>query len=330
MNILICFGTRPEYIKVKSLIDNFENIKTCFTGQHEDLLKYVNVDYRLEINENISENRLNNIICNIMKYIFIFDNIDYVLVQGDTTSALAIAISAYNNKKKIIHLEAGLRSGNIKDPFPEEMNRQLISRITDIHLCPTELNKQNLLNEKVSGKIFVVGNTGLDNINRVGCCYNNQVLITLHRRDNHDIIDRWFKEVEEIANKYENVEFMIPIHPNPDIKKYKYIFKKVKVVDSLDHDELIEYLKKCKFVISDSGGLQEECCYLNKKIIVCRKITERIESIGSNSIICDEIYKLKNIVEDIMNNYEINNNNCVYGNGNSWVLINNILINNII
>lgn len=174
MKILICFGTRPEYIKVKSLIDNIPDIKTCFTGQHKDLLKNINVDYSLSMEKELSENRLNNIFSNIFSYLNIFKDIDYVLVQGDTSSACAIALSAFNNGKKIIHLEAGLRSKNLKDPYPEEMNRQVIGRLADIHLCPTEFNKQNLIKENVSGEIYVVGNSGLDNISKEGCEYNNQ------------------------------------------------------------------------------------------------------------------------------------------------------------
>ena len=314
--ILICFGTRPEYIKVKSLIDNLPNIKTCFTGQHQDLLKNINVDYKLKIN-NDNDNRLNNIMCNIMKYNEIFNDIDYVMVQGDTTSACAIALSAFNNKKKIIHLEAGLRSGDLKNPYPEEMNRQLISRLSDIHLCPTKLNKENLEKENVNGKIYVVGNTGLDNINKENCYYGHYVVITLHRRDNLDIINKWFQEIEKIANKYNNIEFIFPLHLNPNIQKYKNIFKKVKVVQPMKYDDLIEYLKKCKFVISDSGGLQEECSYLNKKIIVCRKTTERHESLGIHSFICNNPNKLYDIVDEIMYNYEINAV-CPYGDGESW------------
>lgn len=317
MNILICFGTRPEYIKVKSLINNLPNIKTCFTGQHEDLIKNINVDYHLNINELLSENRLNNIMCNIMKYSYIFENIDYVMVQGDTTTACAIALSAFNHNKKIIHLEAGLRSNNLKDPFPEEMNRQVISRIADIYLCPTEFNKQNLEKENVNGKIYVVGNTGLDNISKEGCEYNNQVLITMHRRDNHHNMNKWFEELEKIANKYNNIEFMIPLHPNPNVQKHKYIFNKVKVVEPIKHDNLIEYVKKCKFVISDSGGLQEECSYLNKKIIVCRKTTERPESVGIHSFMCGEPELLEDLVEEINRKYQINAK-CPYGNGKSW------------
>lgn len=323
-NILICFGTRPEYIKVKSLIDNLQNAKTCFTGQHKDLLKNINIDYKLSMNKELSENRLNNIFSNILSY-NIFDDTEYVMVQGDTSTACAIALSAFNHGKKIIHLEAGLRSGNLKDPYPEEMNRQVIGRLADIHLCPTEFNKENLLKENVSGKIHVVGNTGLDNISKEGCEYNNQVLITMHRRDNHHNMDKWFEELEKLANKYSDIEFMIPLHPNPNVQKHKDIFKKVKVVEPMSHNDLVEYVKKCKFVISDSGGLQEECSYLNKKIIVCRKTTERPESIGIHSFMCGEPELLEDLVEEINKNYYVNAE-CPYGDGDSWVKITKLLI----
>lgn len=316
-NILICFGTRPEYIKVKSLIDKLPNVKTCFTGQHKDLLQNIDVDYKLSMEQNLSENRLNNILSNILSYNNIFQDIEYVMVQGDTSTACAIALSAFNHGKKIIHLEAGLRSQNLKDPYPEEMNRQVIGRLADIHLCPTIFNKENLLKENVSGEIHVVGNTGLDNISKEGCEYNSQVLITMHRRDNHHNMDKWFKELEKLANKYSDIEFMIPLHPNPNVQKHKAIFKKVKVVVPMSHSDLIEYVKKCKFVISDSGGLQEECSYLNKKIIVCRKTTERPESIGTHSFMCGEPQLLESLVDEINKNYEVNAE-CVYGDGYAW------------
>jgi len=315
-SILICFGTRPEYIKLKSLIENLPNIKTCFTGQHKDLLQNIDVDYNLSMERNLSENRLNNIFSNILSY-NIFDDIEYVMVQGDTSTACAIALSAFNHGIKIIHLEAGLRSGNLKDPYPEEMNRQVIGRLADIHLCPTEFNKENLIKENVSGQIHVVGNTGLDNISKEGCEYNNQVLITMHRRDNHHNMDIWFKKLENIANKYSDIEFIIPLHPNPNVQKHRNIFKKVKVVEPMTHSNLIEYVKKCKFVISDSGGLQEECSYLNKKIIVCRKTTERPESIGTHSFMCGEPETLEDLVDNINENYHVNAE-CPYGDGFAW------------
>ena len=324
LNILICFGTRPEYIKVKPLIHNLPNIKTCFTGQHEQLLQNVVVDYKIDMSDNISDNRLNNIICCIMKHTHIFENIDYVLVQGDTTSAVAMALSAFNNGIKVIHLEAGLRSNNLKDPYPEEVNRRCISRIADIHLCPTEFNKENLLKENVGGEIYVTGNTGLDNISKEGCEYGNKVLITMHRRDNHEKMEQWFQTMETIANKYKNIEFLIPLHPNPNVQKHKHLFQKVKVVEPMTHEAIIEYIKTCKFVISDSGGLQEECSYLNKKIIVCRKTTERPESIGVHSFMCDNPEMLEALVEQINESYEVVSV-CPYGNGDSWKNIGDII-----
>ena len=268
---------------------------------------------------------LNNIFCNILKYSHIFDDTDYVLVQGDTSTACAIALSAFNHGKKIIHLEAGLRSQNLKDPYPEEMNRQVIGRLADIHLCPTDFNKQNLLKENVSVQIHVVGNTGLDSISRDGCEYKNQVLVTMHRRDNHKKMNIWFTEIEEISHKYSDIEFLIPLHPNPNVQKHKHIFKKVKVVEPMSHSDLIEYVKKCKFVISDSGGLQEECSYLNKKIIVCRKTTERPESVGTHSFMCGNPEMLEGIVDNIYKEYIVDEK-CPYGNGKSWEKIKNSLM----
>jgi UDP-N-acetylglucosamine 2-epimerase (non-hydrolysing) len=323
MKLLICFGTRPEYIKVKSLIDNLDNIKTCFTGQHVDLLKNINVDYRLTMDK-MSDNRLNNIFCNILSFNNIFEDIDYVLVQGDTSTALSIAISAFNNNKKIIHLEAGLRSKNFKDPYPEEMNRQLISRIADINLCPTEFNKNSLLKENVFGTLHVTGNTGLDNINKDNVVYGNFILITLHRRDNHHNINEWFSEIERLANENRDLQFVIPIHPNPDVQKHKHIFKTVQVINPMDHSSLIDFIKKCKFVISDSGGLQEECSFLNKKIIVCRKTTERPETIGTHSVMCFNPENLRDIFYNVKNDFDINEI-CPYGDGNAWRKVKSIL-----
>jgi UDP-N-acetylglucosamine 2-epimerase (non-hydrolysing) len=139
----------------------------------------------------------------------------------------------------------------------------------------------------------------------------------MHRRDNHHNMDIWFKKLENIANKYSDIEFIIPLHPNPNVQKHRDIFKKVKVVEPMTHSNLIEYVKKCKFVISDSGGLQEECSYLNKKIIVCRKTTERPESIGTHSFMCGEPETLEDLVDKINENYHVNAE-CPYGDGFAW------------
>lgn len=326
--ILICFGTRPEYIKVQSLINNFPKniIMTLFTGQHEDLLENIKTDYKLKIKE-INKNRLNNIIASILSYDDIFDEVEFVIVQGDTTSAMAIALSAYHNNKKIIHLEAGLRTNNIYDPYPEELNRQIISRIAYIHLCPTIYNKNNLLKENITDRIYVTGNTGLDNIDKKDCIYGNIVLITMHRRDNYNLISEWFTTLSKIAKKYKELKFIIPLHPNPKIRKYKNLLKGIKIIKSIEHDNLIKLLKKCKFIISDSGGLQEEASFLNKRIIVCRRTNERPESLGklsNHSILCPYPKYLEEIVDKINNNYIIKEE-CPYGDGKAWMKIKEIL-----
>jgi UDP-N-acetylglucosamine 2-epimerase (non-hydrolysing) len=280
------------------------------------------IDYTIKINSK-TKNRLNNIIYSIMKSNILHD-ITHVIVQGDTVSSFGMALSAFNNKKKIIHLEAGLRTYDTYNPYPEEAYRQMISRITDIHLCPTEYNKQNLINERVAGKIYVVGNTGLDNIDNSDCSYDNKVLITLHRRENHDIMNMWFEELEKLAYIYKDVEFTIPIHSNPEIIKHKNIFKRVNVIKPLTHEEIINYIKKCKLIISDSGGLQEECSYLNKKIIICRKNTERTETLGTNGILCRCPSMLQDIFSKVYLDYYINQDS-PYKIGKSWIKIKEIV-----
>jgi|LauGreDrversion4_2_1035121.scaffolds.fasta_scaffold23434_3 UDP-N-acetylglucosamine 2-epimerase (non-hydrolysing) len=322
--ILICFGTRPEYIKVRSLIEHLPNKKTCFTGQHPDLLQDVQVDHKLHITPT-TKNRLNEIVINILKHTDIFTNIEYVLVQGDTTTALAMALSAFHHNTKIIHLEAGLRTNNIEDPFPEEANRQLITRLAQIHLCPTELNKQNLLKEGIKeSNIFVVGNTGLDNIDRSNCIYENKVLITLHRRNNIPIIDRWFMTIEQIAIEHPEIEFILPIHPNPEIQKHKHLLNRVNILQPQSHSDLIEIMKKTKCIISDSGGIQEEASFLNKKVIICRADTERPEVLEHHGILCKTPEELPEIFEYVNTTYSVVER-CPFGDGFAYKKINTII-----
>ncbi len=328
MNILIAFGTRPEWLKVKPLIEEFKkqniDFKVLFTGQHTDLLKNIKTDFNL-VQETLCDNRLNSVLANTL-----IDNIPnhftHVLVQGDTTSALGVALWAFHNKIKIIHLEAGLRTNDLDHPYPEEANRQLISRIADIHFCATEKNKLNLLADNVPHKndIYVVGNTSLDNIKNIIPFYSNKVLITLHRRENHNSIIEWFCELEKIALHFKDLEFILPIHPNPNVYKHKSIFSKVKVIEPLEHNVLIDILKECKFVITDSGGIQEEACFLNKKIIICRETTERDECLLHHGVLCKKPQSLFNLVENFYTNYYINKE-CPFGSGNTSKLISDIL-----
>jgi len=318
--ILFCLGTRPEWLKIKPILDllNRDQYKILFTGQHEDLLKGLDFDYKIIMEEN-SSNRLNNIFINCLKQFPIDNTFNSVLVQGDTASAYACALAAFNRGLKIYYLEAGLRSYNLRHPYPEEAYRQMISRISDVNFCPTELSKKNLESEMVSGKNFVVGNTVLDNLveYKDKCEYTNKVLVTLHRRENHDLMENWFNTLDDIAKKHDHLEFIIPIHPNPNVSKHKDLLTNLTVVDPMSHEDLLELLVKCKFVITDSGGLQEEGTFFNKKVIVCRITTERPEGKSSGHLhMCGVPYALSELVDKINKNHYINSP-CVYGDGNS-------------
>lgn len=329
--ILIVYGTRPEYIKIKPLITQFDSnnveYKILFTGQHKDIAP-VESDFNLTMVD-FGGNRLDSILKNCLSLSDdYFKDVDYVLVQGDTSTALGLSLAAFHRKIKIVHLEAGLRTYDFDNPYPEESNRQLISRLSSINLCPTLQNYNNLIQEKVIGDCYVVGNTVLDNLinYKKDCEYTNKILITLHRRENHEILDKWFFEINNLAKKYNDLEFILPLHPNPDVQKYKHLLTDVKVTNPMSHDKLINLLIKTKLVITDSGGLQEECSFFNKKVLVCRKVTERPESIGFTSFIVEspdylnELFKKH--IEDFLVEYE-----SPYGDGYSSKKIVEILKN---
>jgi UDP-N-acetylglucosamine 2-epimerase len=246
----------------------------------------------------------------------IFDGINYVLVQGDTTSALALALAAFNRRIKVIHLEAGLRTHDKENPFPEELNRQIISRLASIHLCPTEENAFNLSLEGIKEGVYVVGNTGLDHLERYKerCKYGNKILVTLHRRENHEKIREWYKVIEDLAREYNEYEFILPVHPNPNVHQHRYILKTVIATEPLSREDLLDILTQSSLVITDSGGLQEESSYFNKKCLVCRKITERPESLGQTSFLVNSPAELKPIF-DLHIKEPMVNGNCPFGDG---------------
>jgi UDP-N-acetylglucosamine 2-epimerase len=329
--ILLTYGTRPEYIKIKPLIKEFKNFnipfKILFTGQHKDIANG-DYDFKIEMSD-LSDNRLDSVMANLMTLSDnLFEGIDYVLVQGDTTSVVGLSLAALHRKIKLIHLEAGLRTYDTENPFPEENNRRIVSTIAKIHLCPTELNANNLYKENVTENVFVVGNTVLDNLieYKEKCEYTNKVLVTMHRRENHENIHEWFTEINELAKKHNELEFILPLHPNPNVQKHKSILTNVKLIEPLNHHDLLELLVKTKMVITDSGGIQEECSFFNKKCLVCRKVTERPESINLTSFLIDEPTDLSPIFESHINDYSVNIES-PYGDGKSSIKISEILKN---
>lgn len=322
--ILLCFGTRPEFIKVNPLIEKFKehdvDHKLCFTGQHETLLQDIEVDQRITMKDS-GKNRLDDIISSVMNSID-FTGIDHVLVQGDTATAYAIALSAFHHQVKIIHLEAGMRTHDIESPYPEEFYRQCISKVANINLVPSEVEKHHLTVEGAKN-IFVVGNTINDNLVDIPTAYDNKVLVTLHRRENHSKIKDFFIEINELAKSHSELEFILPIHPNPNVITHKDILTHVNVVDPLPYDELLNILASCRMCITDSGGIQEEASFLGKRLIVCRDKTERV-SLIENFKLCPEPSDLKEMFETMINNYEVDRN-YAYGLGNACEKIVRIL-----
>ena len=314
--MLICFGTRPEYIKIKPLLKVFHgniDYTLLFTGQHTDLLKNVSADIRrLRIVD--GPNRLDSIVQSILNKEELFEDVTSILVQGDTTSVFSLALAAFHRRIKVIHLEAGLRTYDKWNPYPEEFNRQAVSRIADIHLCPTELAANNLRKEGIVDNVFISGNTVLDNIRDIPTKYRDLIVVTMHRRENHHWIRQWFEKINLLAKNNPSLEFVLPIHPNPNVYKHREILTDVKVVSPLEYNSFIELLAKAKFVITDSGGIQEETSFFFKKCIVCRKATERSEGLGVFSFLCETPDHLEDLFNTINDDY-IPNGECPYGDG---------------
>ena len=330
--IFLTFGTRPEWIKIKPLIEVFnENkypYKVLFTGQHTSLLPataHGQIDLSLVIKQ--GENRLDSIVQSIMNQNTIWiENPSYILVQGDTTSAFSLALAAFHRRVPVIHLEAGLRTYDMYNPYPEEFNRQAISKIASLHFCPTQKSAENLKKEGIEKGVFVTGNTVLDNLANIPVKNELIIPITMHRRENHDKIDLWFEEFEKIAQLHKNYKFIFPMHPNPNVQKHKDILKSVEVCEPMKYDDFINLLSSCKIIISDSGGIQEEASFFKKRVIVCRKKTERVEGLGTFFDLCKEPHELKNMFKNMLNKEPISDTiKCPFGDGTAAKNIYNIL-----
>lgn len=291
--VLFCLGTRPEIIKTFPVINEMQArglpFKILFTGQHQSLYEDVKdliptPDFSvLTIQEGQS---LSSLLKNIIAAIDpIMDPslFKLLVVQGDTTTVLGCALSAFYHQIPIGHIEAGLRSGDLMDPYPEEGNRRMVTQLAALHWAPTQVALENLQTLGVKDA-NLTGNTIIDACQNFDfkITYENIVLITLHRRENfgQTLLD-YCLAIEKLAHKYNDLLFIFPMHPNPNVQKHKHIFSKVKVVQPLPYFDLLDLVSKAKLVITDSGGIQEECAFFKKKVIVCRKNTERPEGIDA-------------------------------------------------
>lgn len=363
MKVLFVFGTRPEGIKMAPIIKEVEKRHTlesyvCVTGQHREMLDQVldifdiKPDYDLNIfkkGQSLTEVTTKTLI-GLEK---ILDELkpDILLVQGDTTTVFAAALAAFYKKIKIGHVEAGLRSGNIYSPYPEEANRKLTGVVTNLHFAPTENNKNNLLKENYPEEnIFITGNTVIDALKYAvrddyvfedevlnNIDYNKDViLLTSHRRENWgEPMENIFSAVRQVVEERENVEIIFPVHLNPLVRevanKYFKDLDRVHLIEPLSYLPFSNLMNKVKFVVTDSGGVQEEAPALGKPVLVVRNETERMEGVKAKTAKLigtekEEVYKNINLLLDDKNVFDemakaIN----PYGDGNAAVKIVDIL-----
>lgn len=323
---LICFGTRPELIKCIPIIQKFKekniHFKTLFSGQHETLIEdfYKYIDKPDFILTNIMEhgqtlNQLSSKILLNLNKLFIENNFSNIIVQGDTTTAYTIALSAFYFKIPVIHLEAGLRTNNKYSPFPEEINRRLISQIASIHLCPTKLSLENLQKEQITNKVYLVGNTIVDIYkyifektnpsNKIQEIINNNkdyIVVTLHRRENRgEKMNLMWQQLNTLSIKY---RFIYITHPSLPDSKNILDNSNIILLEPQDYESMVHLISNSKGIITDSGGLQEEAVCANKRILVCRDTTERPETIecGLGKLIDTKIIdNIKFFDEEIIN-----------------------------
>jgi UDP-N-acetylglucosamine 2-epimerase (non-hydrolysing) len=282
----IIFGTRPEYLKLKCLIDEFKNKQiehqVIYVSQHETIDEIMDNLFIKLIIEKTTHDRLSNIGSEILlKLPEIIKDYTHILIQGDTATAFYSALVGFQLNKIIIHIEAGLRTYDLNRPFPEEAYRQMISRISSINFTPHDDSLKILNHEKVTGIIINVGNTILDLINsyNLQCKMENIVLITFHRRENWDKIDNLLIGLKKLVKITPQIKYIWYLHHNPELQKKVRIsindISSIELREPCNHLEFTKQISLCNFLITDSGGIQEEASFLGKHTIVLRASTER-------------------------------------------------------
>ena len=364
-NILFIFGTRPEVIKLAPVILELKkhpdkyNVIICNTEQQKELSNQTLAYFNLKADINLDCMRPNQSLLEVqtriltaLNKVFLENAIDATVVQGDTMTVLCGALASFYNKIPVFHVEAGLRSYDIYEPFPEEIMRQMTSRVAQLNFAPTEENRKALLKENIDdNKIHVVGNTVIDalfclsgeTLEKAAGFYKEQniniddklVLITAHRRENHgERIDRIIDAIKHLVEKYTDHTFVIPVHPNPNVKNKIYerlgVYKNVKLLAPLDYPYLVYLMKNAKLILTDSGGIQEEAPSFGCPTFVMRYETERKEGIeaGVSVLVGADYDKIVNLSEQILSDTKENTRlkaQNPYGDGTSAKKIESII-----
>lgn len=340
IKVLNIIGTRPEVIKMAPIIMEFKKrtsdfeAHTVLTGQHKEMcVPYLEL-FSIEPDRDLSimekDQTLNTIVINILRTLpQVIEEYapDYIFVQGDTTSAFAAAVAAYHSKVKVAHVEAGLRTGNKYNPYPEEMNRKLVGSLADLHFAPTSHAKDNLLAEGVDeDRIFVTGNTVIDAMKMIvrdDYRFNDEVLskvnfdtkrvicVTTHRRESIGApLKNTIEALKIIIGLYQDVEIVLPVHYNPNVRgvisESLGNVDRVHLIEPLTYEPFVHLLSKSHLILTDSGGVQEEAPSLGKPVLVLRETTERPEGVeaGTCRLVGTDIEKIVSQTRELLDNKE--------------------------
>lgn len=352
IKVMTIFGTRPEAIKMAPLVKELESRKeiksiVCVTAQHREMLDQVlNIfkikpDYDLNImKQGQSLSEITSRVLLGLEEVIKKEEPNIILVHGDTTTTFAGALAAFYNKVDIGHVEAGLRTYDKYSPFPEEANRIMVDRITDMYFAPTEVSKNNLLKENIEeSKIYVTGNTAIDAMKyTISDNYENSIfdwvgdskliLLTAHRRENlGEPMYNIFKAVKRLVNDNKDIKVIYPIHLNPLVRKIaNEVFEdndRIKLIEPLEVVDFHNFINKSYFILTDSGGIQEEAPSLGKPVLVLRDTTERPEGITAGTLKLvgtneDDIYNEATILLNNKNEYDkMSKASNPYGDGNT-------------
>ena len=342
MKILSIFGTRPEAIKLAPIIKKMKNnekitLFSCVTAQHRHILDQVlrtfDIKPEYDLDLMIKNQNLNYLAQGILKEVskvLVKARPDYILVQGDTTTALFSSIAAFHSNIKIAHLEAGLRTNDKLSPWPEEINRRLISSLASINFCPTSFSRDNLIRENIDkDNILITGNSVIDALlmvkekilnnsltkKKFSKKYNFlnseklKILVTLHRRESHGKhINQICIGLLELLEEYNHLEIIVSVHPNPNVKKTitkNFADKKnIYLIESPEYEEFVYLMINSYLILTDSGGVQEEAPTLNIPVLIARDKTERPEGVkaGSSILVGRNKENIKSVIKEFIYN----------------------------
>ena len=362
--VLFIFGTRPEAIKLVNLINIFKKDKINFktfilvTAQHREMLDQVlslfNIKPDFDLNIMSPDQTLEQVTLKILKGVSeVLDIVkpDLIFVQGDTTTTFVSSLASFYKKIPLAHVEAGLRTENKYSPFPEEINRRMTSVIAEYHFPPTNLSERHLLDEGIESKsIFVTGNTVIDALMYISSKLDHKsekqknlfskkysinfkrgkkfILVTCHRRESFgEGFLNICEAIKAIAKKNKNVEFIFPVHLNPNVQRPVFRLlnnvQNIKLIPPQEYVPFIFLMKNSYLILTDSGGVQEEAPSLGKPVLIMRNNTERPEGViaGTSILVGTETKKIISEVEELLNNKtkykKIANSANPYGDGNS-------------